>query len=83
MCASMGVLCLGNVLPVATCCHIHYHLHPFHSVLFKFKALVSKQHPTNKCVTTANPNLLCMQSALITSLMPRTPSMRKGSGDIP
>ena len=26
----------------------HYHLHPFHFVLFKVKDLVAKQHPT-KC----------------------------------
>ena len=25
---------------------MHYHLHPFHFVLFKFKDLVVKQHPT-------------------------------------
>ena len=27
--------------------HTHYHLHPFHFVLFKVKNLVAKQHPTN------------------------------------
>ena len=50
------------MLPLATCCHIHYHLHPFHFVLFKFKQLVVKQHPTNKknpgtftrCLETCN-----------------------------
>ena len=29
------------MLPLATYCHIHYHLHPFHFVLFKFKQLVA------------------------------------------
>ena len=35
------------MVPLATHCHTHYHLHPFHFVLFKFKDLVAKQHPTN------------------------------------
>ena len=33
------------MLPLATCCHIHYYLHPFHLVLLKFKNLAAKQHP--------------------------------------
>ena len=37
---------LLDVIP--THCHTHYHLHPFHFVLFKFEGLVAKQHPTNK-----------------------------------
>ena len=43
------LLHLGNVikmLPLATHCHTHYHVYPFHFVLFKFKDLVAKQHPT-------------------------------------
>ena len=35
------------MLPLATHCHTHYCLHPFHFVLLKFKALLAKQHPTN------------------------------------
>ena len=35
------------MLPLVIKCHTHYHLHPFHFVLFKVKDLVSKQHPTN------------------------------------
>ena len=35
------------MLPLATHCHTHYHLHPFHFMLSKFKGLVAKQHPTN------------------------------------
>ena len=35
------------MLPLATHYHTHYHLHPFYFVLFKFKDLVAKQHPTN------------------------------------
>ena len=47
---------LGNIcwmLPLATHCHTHYHLYPFHFMLFKFKDLVAKQHSTNTvtCVT--------------------------------
>ena len=34
------------MLPLVTKCHTHYHLHPFHFVLFKVKDLVAKQHPT-------------------------------------
>ena len=33
-----------RMLSLATHCHIHYHLHPFHLVSFKFKDLVAKQH---------------------------------------
>ena len=39
------------MLPLATHCHTHYHLHPFYFVLFKFKVLVSKQHPTRGVTT--------------------------------
>ena len=35
------------MLPLATQYHTHYHLHPFYFMLFKFKDLVAKQHPTN------------------------------------
>ena len=35
------------MLPLATYCHTHCHLHPFYFMLFKFKDLVAKQHPTN------------------------------------
>ena len=35
------------MLPLVIKCHTHYHLHPFHFVLFKVKDLVAKQHPTN------------------------------------
>ena len=35
------------MLPLATHCHTHFHLHPLHCVLFKFKDLVVKQHPIN------------------------------------
>ena len=36
------------MLPLATCCHTHYHLHPSYFVLLKFKDLVAKQHITNR-----------------------------------
>ena len=35
------------MLPLATQCHTHYHLHPFYFMLFKVKDLVAKQHPTS------------------------------------
>ena len=35
------------MLPLATNCHTHYYLHPFHFMLFKLKDLVAKQQPTN------------------------------------
>ena len=37
VCHSLGGKDLGT--------RLHYHLHPFHFVLFKFKDLVAKQHP--------------------------------------
>ena len=36
------------MLPPVIKYQTHYHLHPFHFVLFKVKDLVAKQHPTNK-----------------------------------
>ena len=53
------------MLPLVIKCHTHYHLHPFHFVLFKVKDLVAKQHPTSEftvhelhtlCVTATNIN---------------------------
>ena len=42
-CSIWGILQLiGWILPLATHCYTHYHLHSFH---FKFKDLVAKQHP--------------------------------------
>ena len=46
------LFCLGNVthlLDVTPSNSLPHplHLHPFHFVLFKFKDLVAKQHPTN------------------------------------
>ena len=38
-----GKCCSVWMLPLATHCHTHYHLHP---IQFKFKDLVAKQHPT-------------------------------------
>ena len=38
------------MLPLTTCCHTHYQLHPFHFMLFMFQDLVAKQHQdTIKC----------------------------------
>ena len=47
---------LGNItilldVTLGTHCHTHYHLHPFHFVLFKVKDLVAKQHPTTTFAT--------------------------------
>ena len=39
--------CICWLLPLATHCHTHYHLHQFCVVLLKFKDLVAKQHPTS------------------------------------
>ena len=36
------------MLPLATCCHADYHLHPVHFTLSKFKYLVAKQHQTRQ-----------------------------------
>ena len=44
------------MLPLATHCHTHNHLHPFYSVLFKYKVLVAKQHLTNTHTHTHTPH---------------------------
>ena len=50
--------CLGNVTylldvtPSNLLPRTHYHLHIFHFVLFRFKELVAKQHPTNSHART-------------------------------
>ena len=45
-CSVWRMLLICWMLPLATHCHTHYHLRPFHFVLFKFKDLVAKQHLT-------------------------------------
>ena len=44
-CFIWGLQLICWMLPLATKCHTHYHLHPFYFMLFKFKCLVAKQHP--------------------------------------
>ena len=44
-CSICKLIC--GMLPLATHCHTHYLLYPFHFVLFKFEDLVAKQHPTS------------------------------------
>ena len=55
LCWRMKHICW--MLTLATCCHTHYNLYPFHFVLFKFKGCVAKRHPTN--VVNAGPPIVC------------------------
>ena len=56
------------MLPLATHCHMLYHLHPFHFVLFKFKDLGAKQHPTDILTGSCCETCMCTGPPLITLL---------------
>ena len=53
-CSVWGMQLIYWMLPLATHCHMLYHLHPFYFVLFKFKGLVAKQHPTASTCTISS-----------------------------
>ena len=61
-CSVWGMWLICCLLPLATYCHTHYHLHPFHFMFFKFKNLVAKQHPTTivaKLYSTSQTVISC------------------------
>ena len=46
-CFVWGMQLICWMFSLVTHCHIHYHLHQFYFMLYKFKDLVAKQHPTS------------------------------------